>query len=183
MSNVAAISRKSTRRKYDQYYTPESATKTLLEHLNISGIVLEPCAGNKAITSMLHAYGKKTISTDIRENPEHDATRFSYWDEAKQHNISWVVTNPPYNAATPILQYAFETASTGICFLLRLSYLEPCRDRGEWLSYHPPTKLIVLPRISFTNDGKTDSTTTAWFCWIKGCKEQEIIVIPKPVKI
>jgi len=50
---------------------------------------------------------------------------------------------------------------------LRLSYLEPCQNRAQWLADHPLTKLIVLPRISFNGSGKTDSCTTAWMIWDK----------------
>jgi hypothetical protein len=48
-----------------------------------------------------------------------------------------------------------------------MSYLEPVENRGVWLNEHPPTTLIVLPRISFTGDGKTDNVTCAWMVWRK----------------
>ena len=51
--------------------------------------------------------------------------------------------------------------------LLRLSYAEPCLNRAEWLKAHPISHLIVLPRISFTGNGKTDNVTCAWFVWDK----------------
>lgn len=50
--------------------------------------------------------------------------------------------------------------------LLRVSFLEPCNDRAEFLAAHPP-RLFVLPRISFTGDGKTDNVTCAWYVWDK----------------
>ena len=49
-------------------------------------------------------------------------------------------------------------------------------DRGAWLNEHPPTTLIVLPRISFTGNGKTDSVTCAWMVWEKNAITQRIIV-------
>ncbi len=70
-------------------------------------------------------------------------------------------------------------ARVGVAFLLRLSYLEPCWDRADWLVQHPVSKLIVLPRISFTGDHKTDSVTCGWFVWVKGGTEQQIEVAPR----
>jgi hypothetical protein len=64
--------------------------------------------------------------------------------------------------------------------LLRLSYLEPTEDRGAWLNSHPPTDLIVLPRISFTGNGKTDSVTCAWIVWRKQCNTQRIAITGNP---
>jgi hypothetical protein len=62
--------------------------------------------------------------------------------------------------------------------LLRLSYLEPCNNRAEFLSVNPPS-LIVLPRISFTGDGKTDNVTCAWFVWDFSAQERQVRVVTK----
>jgi hypothetical protein len=36
--------------------------------------------------------------------------------------------------------------------------------------------VIVMERESFTEDGKTDSVTAAWFVWRKGVRSQRFIV-------
>lgn len=69
--------------------------------------------------------------------------------------------------------------------MLRLSFREPTskgfprkvlRDgrivgasspRGPWLAEHPPSRLLTLPRYSFTGDGHSDSVTTEWVIWTK----------------
>lgn len=79
--------------------------------------------------------------------------------------VDWVVTNPPFAAAMPILQYAVAHARVGVALYLRLSFLEPTRACGPWLEAHPPTRVLVLPRHSFSGDGKTDSVTGAWMVW------------------
>jgi hypothetical protein len=38
--------------------------------------------------------------------------------------------------------------------------------------------MLILPRISFTGDGKTDSVTVAWVIWDKS-GESWIKVVPK----
>ncbi|OUL23825.1 hypothetical protein BV378_20645 [Nostoc sp. RF31YmG] len=176
MTHTAAITRKNTRRKNDAYFTPTSAVDTLLNHIDITGTLLEPCNGSGAISNRLKEDGLSVITTDIADNPQDDATTHQYWQRQKPYD--WVVTNPPFDSASKILPKAYEYASVGVAFLLRLSYLEPCKDRGQWLAEHPP-KLIVLPRISFTGDGKVDSCTCAWMIWKKGYSSEDLIIVPK----
>jgi hypothetical protein len=89
--------------------------------------------------------------------------------------VDWVVTNPPFNAAMAILRLAFHHATCGVVMLLRLSFMEPTKERGEWLSQHPPTRQIILPRWSYKQNRSTDSVTTAWFGWIKPAHPIEIV--------
>jgi hypothetical protein len=119
-----------------------------------------------------------------------DALERQFWQQAEarvnadygdlEPGIDWIVTNPPFNVAAQIVPNAFNHAVKGIAMLLRLSYLEPVEDRGAWLNSHPPSDLIVLPRISFTGDGKTDSVTCAWMVWRKNATQQRIIVAENP---
>ena len=178
MAHTTAITKKSKRRQNDAYYTPAIATECLLKHVEIQGLVLECCAGDGAIAKVLTSQGTYTTATDFAGGVKYDATQEYYWDNYKG-NIEWVVTNPPFNRAAQILPKAYESANIGVAFLLRLSYLEPCENRGDWLASHPPSKIIIMPRISFTNDGHVDSCTTAWMVWIKNCTQQQIIIIPK----
>ena len=89
------------------------------------------------------------------------------------------MSNPPFGAAPRIVPLAVEHAVAGVAMLLRLSYLEPCENRSQWLSEHPPTRLIVLPRISFTGDGRTDSVTCGWFVWERHALQQSIEIVTK----
>ena len=60
-----------------------------------------------------------------------------------------------------------------MAFLLRLSFLEPTLTRREFLRANPPKRVIVLPRISFTGDGRTDSVTCAWLIWTTGPSDSQ----------
>lgn len=149
----------------------------------IVGAVLECCAGDGKIAEVVN----RRAGVDMYEN-DIDPQYGSQWNfdasQAWPNNIgrhSWVVTNPPFNAAARIIPLAYEHAMDGIAMLLRLSFLEPVEDRGAWLNANPPTKLVVLPRISFTGDGKTDSVTCAWMVWDKtGEIQREIVVAANP---
>lgn len=161
------------RRANDAYYTPGWATDRLLEHVPLQNRrILECCAGDGAISRRLEHAGSSVIMNDIEGvdmNSHFDVTDpygwKALWD--KYGEFQWIVTNPPFKHAFEILLHSHKRATIGVAFLLRLSFLEPTFDRGEWLQENPPTGVLVLPRISFTGDGKTDSVTCAWMVWNK----------------
>lgn len=176
------------RRPNDFYPTPEWATVELLNHVEIRGSVLECCAGGNDITRALHSpNGARLLWTNDYDVNLHHTSHFDATDKrgwmmfrGEYGDMEWVVTNPPFSTAPWIVPLAYDFASVGICMLLRLSFLEPVENRGAWLNQHPPTTLIVLPRISFTGDGKTDNVTCAWMVWDKRVTTQRIIVAKNP---
>ena len=157
-----------TRRSHDFYPTPSWATEKLLEHFPLTGVIGEPCVGAGDMANVLRQHGKVWTNDVDRSHPAdsyHDLMDPASW--GKLPECDWIVTNPPFSIAAAIVPAAYEKARLGIAMFLRLSYLEPCQNRGEWLERHPLSKLIVLPRISFNGSGKTDSCTTAWMIWDK----------------
>lgn len=176
-----------TRRRWDQYFTPAHATRELMKHVNFTNCyVLECCNGDGAITSVVREVASvvKTndIDQDLLTDYHRDVSIAERWKTFPQGG-HWVVSNPPFNQAPQIIPLAYEYANVGIAMLLRLSYLEPCftrkSNRAAWLAEHPPTQLIVLPRISFTGDGKTDNVTCAWMVWDKRVSTSSITIVPR----
>ena len=166
------------RKKNDLYQTSAKAVKELLDRVPISGTLFECCAGMGAISYALRDEipEAKIITNDINvtlpATNHFDASKASNWEQFTRKDlaipmIDWVITNPPFNKAFPILMHAHNASLKGVAFLLRLSFLEPTYERQDWLYEHPPSKLIVLPRYSFTEDGKIDSVTCAWMIWSK----------------
>jgi hypothetical protein len=97
-----------------------------------------------------------------------DATTDEYWfDRAPD----WTITNPPFNQATKILQQAYQNSRRGVLIFLRITYLEPCPDRAEWLDTHADQLRwcqVVNPRPIFRAEtNKTDSATCVWLLWDK----------------
>ena len=167
-------------RKPNDFYPTETAvTKLLLKRVPaIAGMILEPCAGDGAIANVIdkHKGVTSVYTNDINQawscNCHEDASKAETWKEWKKTaNFEWIITNPPFNQAHLILPLTYEASLVGVAFLLRLSYLEPAGNRGEWLQLHSQnlSNLIILgqPRPSFTGDGKTDSCTVAWMVWLK----------------
>ena len=161
--------------KHDFYETPEWQTKALRRRVQIAGTVFECCVGDGSVARMFPDC--KLVTNDI--DPEraadfhHDAGGEALWNEAPK--TDWVVTNPPFNAAMPILRRAIDHARVGVVFLLRLSFMEPTRERGPFLSATPPHRQIILPRWSYKQNGQTDCVTTAWFVWMKSPAPIEIV--------
>ena len=156
------------RKKHDFYPTPSWATEKLYERLRLPGIIGEPCSGAGDMANVLRRHNRIWTNDIDRTHPadsHHDLTDPASWDKLPE--CDWIVTNPPFNLAATIVPAAYEKARLGIAMFLRLSYLEPCQNRAQWLADHPLTKLIVLPRISFTGNGKTDNCTTGWMIWDK----------------
>ena len=173
------------RRKNDTYYTPELATRSLLGIVSINSYnsVLEPCSGTGGISNVLTDRFTRVSTNDIDDSVD-AGIHVDYLSVPVGWfpKYDWVITNPPFSLAIDFLKKAREETRVGVAMLLRLSFLEPTRDRGYYLSNNQPNHVIVLPRISFTGDSKTDSVTTAWMVWIHGESKQRITIVSKGVK-
>jgi hypothetical protein len=168
------------RRQNDFYETSKKAVNVLLDYLPKNlGQVFEPCAGKNAITIPIRESerARLVLTNDWDEQYQHncrfDARSWFHWDN-QETAIDWTITNPPFSYAFEILKNAYKKSHIGVAFLLRLSFLEPTIERASWLNEHPPTGLIILPRYSFTGDGKTDTVTCAWMIWNKTVSSQTI---------
>ena len=189
------------RHKNDLYPTLSGVTVALLSRVVVDGLVCSPCAGHGHMTRVLTAAKKRVITNDIdttipgldyygdAADPMAEVWKDGLLDLPYARKYDWVVENPPFSLALPIIKNAWDSATVGIAFLLRLSFLEPTTEipnamrgsawaeniakRGEWLDSHAQlmSNLIIMgsPRPSFTGTG-TDSVTPAWMVWRKGWK-------------
>jgi hypothetical protein len=156
--------------------TPAWATEELEKRtpeIGLTHTILECCCGEGDIARVLRKNqdrgrtGRNVFTNDIDTKRIADYHRDVATEEGWNgiSPIDWVITNPPFNRAKEILPLALANCNIGIAMLLRLSYLEPCLNRIQWLQANPPKRVIVLPRISFTGDGRTDSVTACWVIW------------------
>jgi len=163
------------RHRHDFYATPAWQTRVLLHHQpDIGGIVLDPCVGNGAIASALSRPGTTMLTNDWDQTHEAewhlDASGPDLY--ALAGPVDWVVTNPPYTMplCLDIVARAVREARVGVAMLLRITFREPTRHRfprGPWLAAHPVSRVLTLPRYSYTQDGRTDSVTTEWCVWVR----------------
>jgi hypothetical protein len=157
------------RRKNDYYPTPEGLTLALLDWRGGSirdSRTYEPCAGDGRIAKILRTRSECTTADIDPKMPVDHCVDARYKVPDFEKEPDWIITNPPFSDAYTILRnMEYWLPNATIAFLLRLTFLEPTIERAEFLKANPPHELLVLPRTSFTADGKTDSVTCAWMLW------------------
>lgn len=181
------------RRKHDFYETPPWQTRALMRRVKIEGSILECCSGDGSLVNeLLHGSwispltGHKIVGNIFTNDIDPERSADFHLDAALAESwssfptVDWVITNPPFNQAYEILCQAHEHARCGVVLLLRLSFLEPTRERSAWLAATPPGRQIILPRWSYKQNGSSDSVTTAWMVWGKG---QAGCTVPLPIEI
>ena len=165
------------RRPRDFYETAPWQVNALTDYLpELSGRVLEPCVGDGSLLARLLENRPDlvpVVTNDLdatKPATYHlDATRAETWATMTRDNgrPDWIITNPPFSAAFPILQHAVAIARQGVVIMARISFMEPVKSRGPWLAAHPCHKRITLERCSFTENGKSDNVTTEWLVWAR----------------
>lgn len=167
------------RRPNDFYETPEYYVQQLLAAVKIGDKVFEPCAGGGAISRFFPSCRTNDIDHTKKADFHFDAADYNQWPQACPPGLfDWVVTNPPFKDAFPILRAAFAFAYN-VATLLRISFFEPTLERELWLVENPPTGLIYLPRYSFTGNGKSDSATVVWGVWQASKCSQFVKIAPR----
>lgn len=175
-----------TRIKNDAYYTPLPIYKWLSDKLQLTEQrIFDPCCGNSHATALTFGKDNHVVENDIvplAENRDRycfDATE--NWDlylpKYYLSAIDWVITNPPYKRgmSESIIQQSLIHANTGVAMLLRLSWLEPTRNRVKLLTNSNPARsrcmellavYPISPRPKFDpSKPGNDSMTVAWFIW------------------
>lgn len=181
-----ATDQKTGRHELDFYKTHKGMTRRVLPYLEPlikpTDRILEPCVGDGAIRDVLQEWlqakrfaAATVVTNDIdtrREANFHfDATTDLLYRASGRYDLA--ITNPPFNVAAAILRAVWPHVETGVAFLLRITWLEPVREREALLDDLPLTGFYPFsqPRPSFrlNKDGKksTDSATTAWVVWDK----------------
>jgi hypothetical protein len=177
-NQVAKAKAKAKERVANDFYpTPTELTTGLIDKLfpqiTLGKHWLECSDGHGAISSVLKVEKPflKIKTNDLfppdGRTPDFqlDATDPQSWEQFGR--TDWVITNPPFKVTEQILPLAWENAKRGVIMLLRLSYLEPCGGREQWLrenSDHLRQLIVVNPRPQYRVDTDgTDSVTSAWF--------------------
>jgi hypothetical protein len=157
------------RNKSDFYQTPYSMTEQLLDHIGHwrSTSVLEPAAGDGAITKVLRKRGFEVIESDIRMTGEDFLTR--------TEQVDWIITNPPFTLSLEFILQCKRIARKGFWLLMPIEYLHG-QDRYEKvfsaLDGYPLHEVLIFTRRAMLTDtvredGRfpTGMITWAWYGW------------------
>lgn len=176
--------KKVERHKFDRYDSPHWFLTHLLKYIKIEGIVGEPCKGSGNLSDLFPYINgvddrglcwTSDIDPSVIADFHLDAADPKCWGQFP--GADWIITNPPFNAAFPILRNAYNHARVGVVMFLRLSFQEPTEKRAQWLHDHPRHLDLVYPRFKFRKDKdsrswKTDSVPIIAMVWRKDTDKQ-----------
>lgn len=170
------------RHSFDRYDSPHWFLTQLIKYLKVEGIVGEPCKGSGNLSDLFPYINDVSCHWTNDLDPSVDDADF-YLDAAdaksweKFPDADWIITNPPFNVAFPILENAYNHARIGVAMFLRLTFQEPTEERAKWLFSHPRYLDLVYPRFKFRKgkDGRswqTDSVPIIAMVWRKDTSKQ-----------
>ena len=90
----------------DIVYTPRDISKGIIEFLNPTGAMLDPCKGDGAFYDFMNRGGADYC--EIEEGKDF----FNY-----NKKVDWIIGNPPYSIFLEFLQHSFELADN-VSFLV-----------------------------------------------------------------
>ncbi len=187
MSSTKANSTK--RIPNDYYVTPvDEIDKFLSSHGKsfVKGEILDPAAGGDITTDMsyplaLARFGYSCDTLDIRSDSR--ATLIAdYLKYDCKGQYDTIITNPPFSRALEFIEKGLDDVKAGghVIYLLRLNFLGS-EKRNPFLMKQMPKAIVAHSRrMSFTNDGHTDSIEYAHFIWSKEPSEKptELYLLP-----
>jgi len=164
---VAGNTTKLSERDLDFYPTDPAWVHVLLRHEKFDGEIDETCCGDGAISKVLKDHEYKVNSFDIKcygypkthiEDTLHNA-----------YSRPNVVTNPPYNKATEMINHWLQITEGKVAVLMRLSYIEGVERYEQFKGIRPHKIILVTDRMKHKdrNTGKMVSSQfpQAWLIW------------------
>lgn len=173
----------------DYYRTPIPRIEEFLKaFLAIEGdiftgnTILDPCAGGDgenpmsyptALNTYLGISPNEITTIDIREDSLAEI-KGDYLKADCKDKYKVIITNPPFDISAKIIDKALEDVQDGgyCIFLLRLNYFGGKLRKPLWDKIMPKYSFVHNRRISFTDNGKTDSIEYQHVVFQKGYTEK-----------
>ena len=184
---MSSTNRSDARKSHaaDYYVTPTDKIIEFLDEFNKYENVflkpyiniLDPCGGGDSEHLMSYPEALKQIGVDsaniatidIREDSLADI-KGDYLEVECKDAYDVVITNPPFNLARLIIEKALlDVKDNGlVIMLLRLNYFGGKLRMDMWEKQMPKYAFVHNRRMSFTDDGRTDSIEYMHAVWQKG---------------
>jgi hypothetical protein len=162
---------RKNRDPFDFYITPAWGTEALLSKETFAGRVLEPCAGNGAISRVFEANGYDVESSDLRRTEDVYGTPGLDFLR-REERIDNIVTNPPFNQAEAMVRHSLKLARHKVAFLLKLTFLES-QERYSFFKSTPLRMVYVFSSRLGMKAGNFEGNDAkmipfAWYVWEHG---------------
>jgi len=180
---MSSTKRGGTRKDADYYVTPVRHVSAFLDEFishessALTGAILDSCAGGDKwhpmsypVALMDKGVPKSNITTvDIRKDSR-AAIKADYLEWQAPRLYSLIISNPPFMLAQEFIEKALkEVVNNGfVVMLLRLNYFGSKKRKAFWKKHMPKYSFVHVERMSFTDDGKTDSIEYMHAVWQKG---------------
>ena len=140
--------------------------------------ILDPTAGGDSKNSMSYPEALQKIGVDrdridtidIRQDSKADLIG-DYLNIKLPRHYDVIITNPPFKIAREVIEKAldYDVRDDGfVIMLLRLNYFGGDLRKDMWEKQLPKYSFVHSKRISFTENGKTDSIEYMHCVWQKG---------------
>ena len=181
---MSSTNRSTTRHPNDYYVTPITPIKDFLsafsEVENIFSLkdlsILDPCSGGDKINPMSYPSALiesgvsacDILTVDVREDSLADIK--GDFLELDQGEFDVVISNPPFKLAKEFIEKSLQQTKEGgfVIMLLRLNFFETKGRKPFFDKQMPKYAFVHHKRMSFTDDGKTDSVAYMHCIWEKG---------------
>jgi len=196
---MSSTNRGYERHKTDYYVTPLPCIKNFLgcwlndlngefhdDILDIGGRPdrakwLDPCAGGDANHPMSYPTVIKEVccpevltTNDMRQDSLAELKENYLWLDVKKQYYDVIITNPPFYLAEKIIEKALRDVKDNgyVVMLLRLNFFGSNARKILFDRQMPIWSYVHHRRMSFTDDGKTDSIEYMHAVWQRGnCPE------------
>lgn len=183
---MSSTNRSKARQEHisDYYITPQSQIELFLKEFEqVNDIftknikILDPCAGGDNTHEMSYPsvikklYGHEVDTIDIRQDSR-AKNKFDYLEFTLDYEPDLIITNPPFNKAIDIINAALNDVKKGgyVIMLLRLNFFGSDTRFPFFKKVMPEYVFVHHKRMSFTEDGKTDSIEYCHMVFRKGYK-------------
>lgn len=149
------------------YCTPKYLFNPIAERGICTGKVVLPLHPHDELESQIRQAG---INDIIVAPDEQSFLDQEWWKSLPAYDWTVAVTQGIGKTLDWVIEPGYQMANKGLIMLDRITFLEPTRNREDFLLDKPLTNLIVLnPRPEFRADQNKskDSVTSAWYVFRK----------------
>ncbi len=170
--------------KFDYYVTPIAEIETFINFIHkivpniFTGKILDSCAGGDNAHAMSYPtvinkiFPQLQVDTvDIRDDSLAEI-KMDYLNFDCTNRYNTIITNPPFNNSLEIIKKAIEDVRKFgfVIMLQRLNFMGSKSRKAFWEENMPKYIVVHHKRMSFTDNGGTDSIEYAHYIWQKGVK-------------